>query len=50
MSGANTRNFLARFCDNDWEKGKDFVKTFYVKKLVRDGGERERALDDVFGI
>ena len=34
MSGANTRSVLARFCDNNWEMGKDFVKTFYVKKPV----------------
>ena len=34
MSGANTRSVLARFGDNNWEKGEDFVKTFYVKKLV----------------
>ena len=43
MSGANTRNVLARFGDNNWEKGEDFVKTFFVKKLVGDGGELERA-------
>ena len=34
MWGANTRSALARFGDNNWEKGEDFVKTFYVKKLV----------------
>ena len=34
MSGANTRSVLARFGDNKWEKGEDFVKAFYVKKLV----------------
>ena len=34
MWGANTRSVLARFGDNNWEKGQDFVKTFYVKKLV----------------
>ena len=51
MSGANTRSILARFCDNNWDKGKDFVKTFYVKKsYVGEGEERERALLDVFGI
>ena len=51
MSGANTRSVLARFCHNNWEKGKDLVKTFYVKKTcVGDGGERERTLNDVFGI
>ena len=44
MSGANTRSVLARFGDNNWEKGEDFVKTFYVKKLVWEiGGELERA-------
>ena len=25
MSGANTRSVLARFGDNNWEKGEDFV-------------------------
>ena len=34
MSETTTRSVLARFCDNNWEKGKDFVKTFYVKKPV----------------
>ena len=34
MSGANARSVLARFGNNNWEEGKDFVKTFYVKKLV----------------
>ena len=34
MWGANTRSVLARFGDNNWEKGEDFVKPFYVKKLV----------------
>ena len=34
MRGANTRSVLARFGDNNWEKGEDFVKIFYVKKLV----------------
>ena len=34
MWGANTRSVLAIFGDNNWEKGKDFVKPFYVKKLV----------------
>ena len=33
MSGTNTRNVLARFCDNNWEKGKYFVKTFSSKNL-----------------
>ena len=33
MSGANTRSVLARFFDNNWEKGKYFVKTFCVKNL-----------------
>ena len=49
MSGANTRSALARFGDNDWEKGEDFVKTFYVKKLVWEmkGSLSARALDDV---
>ena len=28
MSGANTKSNLARFRDNNWEKGRDFVKTF----------------------
>ena len=49
ISGANTRSVLARFGNNNWEKGEDFVKAFYVKKLV---WETERslsalALDDV---
>ena len=30
MSGANNKNVLARFRDNNWKKGRDFVKTFYV--------------------
>ena len=40
---------LARFGDNNWEKGEDFVKTFYVKKLVweMEGSLSARALDDV---
>ena len=40
MSGANAGSVLARFLDNNWEKGKDFVKTFCVKKPV---WERERS-------
>ena len=45
MSGVNTRSVLARFGDNNWEKGEDFVKTFYIKKTcVRDGEELERAV------
>ena len=49
MSGANTRSVLARFGDNNWEKGEDFVKTFYAKKLVweEEGSLSARALDDV---
>ena len=49
MSGANTRSVLARFGDNNWKKGEDFVKTFYVKKLVweKEGSLSARALDDV---
>ena len=49
MSGANTRSVLARSGDNNWEKGEDFVKTFYVKNLVREmeGSLSSRALDDV---
>ena len=44
MSGANTRSVLARFGDNNWEKGEDFVKTFLRQKTcVEDGGELERA-------
>ena len=51
MSGANTKSVLARCRDNNWEKGRDFLKTFYLKKTyVGEGGELERALDDVFGI
>ena len=41
MSGANTKSVLARCRDNNWEKGRDFVKTFYVKKLM---WEREGSL------
>ena len=41
MSGANNKSVLARFCDNNLEKGKDFVKTFYVKKPM---WERERSV------
>ena len=42
--GANTRSLLARFGSNNWEKGEDFVKTFYIKKTcVGDGGELESA-------
>ena len=49
MSGANTRSILARFGDNSWEKGEDFVKTFYVEKLVweMEGSLSAPALDDV---
>ena len=50
MSGAKTRRVLARFCDNNWEKGKDCKIFFGQKTRVGDGGERERALDDVFWI
>ena len=28
MPGANTRSVSARFCDNNWEKEKYFVRTF----------------------
>ena len=49
MSGANTRSVLARFGDNNWEKGEDFVKPFYVKKLEweMEGSLSTHALDDV---
>ena len=49
MSGANTRSVLARFGDNNWEIGEDFVKTFYVERLVweMEGSLSARALDDV---
>ena len=49
MGGANIRSVLVRFGDNNWEKGEDFVKTFYVKKLVwgMEGSWSARALDDV---
>ena len=44
MSGANTKSVLARFCDNNLEKGKYFVKTFFVKNLCGRGrGARARA-------
>ena len=48
MSGANARSVLTRFGNNNWEEGKDFVKTFYVKKLVweMEGSLSARALDD----
>ena len=44
MLGANTISVLARFCENNWEKGKDFVKTFYVKKPMweREGSTSAR--------
>ena len=50
MSGANTRSVLARFGDNNQEKGEDFVKTFYVQKLVwlMEGSLSARVLDDVY--
>ena len=50
MSGANTRSVLTRFGDNRWEKGEDFVNTFYVKKLVWEiqGSLSARVLDDVY--
>ena len=49
MWGVNTRSVLARFGDNNWEKGEEFGKTFYVKKLVweMEGSLSARALDDV---
>ena len=49
MWGANTRSVLARFGDNNWEKGEDFEKTFYAKKLVWEveGSLSVRVLDDV---
>ena len=51
MSGANTKSVLARFRDINWEKGSDFVETFYGKKLMWEReGELEGALDDVLGI
>ena len=51
MSGANTRSVLARFCDNNWDKGKYFVKNVFRQKTCVGGeGERERVLHDVFGI
>ena len=49
MWGANTRSVLARFGNKNWEKGEDFVKTFYVKKLAweMEGSLSVCALDDV---
>ena len=49
MLGANTRSVLARFGKNNWEKGEDFVKTFYVKILVweMEGSLSMCMLDDV---
>ena len=47
---ANTRS-VARFFDNNWEKGNDFVKICCVKKACEGGGgELERTVDDAFGI
>ena len=45
MAEANTGSVLARFCDNNWEKGEDFVKICRVKKSMcgRHGGLLERA-------
>ena len=34
MSGANTRGVQARFCNNNWKRGNDFVKICHVKKYV----------------
>ena len=51
MPGANTRSVLARFCDNNWEKGKDFVKNFFHQKTrVGKGRKCERMLNDLFVI
>ena len=38
--GANTKSFLARFCDSNWEKGEDFVKICHLKKAstVKESG------------
>ena len=40
----------ARFGDNNWEKGEDFVKGFNIKKLVweMEGSLSMHALDDVY--
>lgn len=38
----------ARFCDYNWELGKDITKISRVKKCVRAGGEPERSLDELF--
>ena len=43
MLGANTRSVLAKFCDNNWEKEKYFVKTFFVRKPVWERGESASA-------
>ena len=45
MPGADTRSVLARFCNNNWKKGKDFVKLTLScqKTCVGDGGELKRA-------
>ena len=42
LSGANTRSVLARFYDNNWEKGKDFVKICQGEKRVGEGRERKQ--------
>ena len=40
----------ARFGDNNWERGEDFVKGFNIKKLVweMEGSLSVHALDDVY--
>ena len=50
MSGANGKSVLARFRDNNWEKGRILLNFLRQKTYVGEGGELERALDDVFGI
>lgn len=50
MSEAHTKSVLVRFCNNSWKKGNDFLRLCRIKKHVGEGGERERALDDTFGI
>ena len=44
------RNVLGRFCNNNWDKGKDFVEICHFIKCVGDGEELEHMLDDMFPI
>ena len=52
ITEANIRSVLARFSDNNWEKGTDFVKICHFKKLVweKKGSASARWMTDAFGI